>query len=260
MDAPVQTREEILAEQHRILADLYAVPGLGEHLSSVRSYRYGRAEAQLYGEPRQEGSALSVARDVFDKPIVKVHNVETNASAIHVYVEGTFRGVPIDLTSVVTDQASRDIIRDLPVDRVIDALAGDPPVGQAKLFHLGDILSITARYLAAPDGFAGVYRILNYMTGDTLVHRQLTDAADLMKPVLLNQFPQLDGVHAPNDVFASNEQIAAWLATQVAQFGEWHTVIAPPSDLWADNKPTDPPATSEPYRLVPIEPSDLEED
>lgn len=96
-------------------------------------------------------------------------------------------------------------------------------------FHLGDILSITTGRLVSPDGMDGVWRLLNHMTGDSLLTHQLPAAARVMTPSLLGQFPELSTVDASP---VTDEPTAkAWLAQQVARFGEW-CEVAPAPELW----------------------------
>jgi hypothetical protein len=85
-------------------------------------------------------------------------------------------------------------------------------------FALGDVLSITTDCLVSRDHIGGVYRILNYMTGDNLFTHQLPRAAEECKPALLAQHPRLAEVETPED-FGGAEGVYAWLAEQEARFG-----------------------------------------
>jgi hypothetical protein len=58
-------------------------------------------------------------------------------------------------------------------------------------FHIGDILSITDGRLISLDHIDGVYKILNYMTGESLMTHQLPRASKACRPILLKQFPKL---------------------------------------------------------------------
>jgi hypothetical protein len=88
-------------------------------------------------------------------------------------------------------------------------------------FHLGDILSVTTERLVSPDHIDGVYRILNYMTGDNLFTHQLPRANHECAPALLAQHPQLNAVEVPDDFGPDPEAaVTAWLAEQVARYGE----------------------------------------
>jgi hypothetical protein len=109
-----------------------------------------------------------------------------------------------------------------------------------KDFALGDVLSITTDRLVSRDHIDGVYRILNYMTGDDLFTHQLPRAAGECKPALLAQHPQLADVDVPED-FGGEDGVYAWLDEQEAIYGatlsvgplvaEDHTRIDPFSEL-----------------------------
>lgn len=90
-------------------------------------------------------------------------------------------------------------------------------MAETKDFHLGDILSITTGMLVSPRHMAGVYDILNFMTGEQLFTHQLPRVSREAGPVLLRAHPDLATVEQttlkPGDV-------APWLAAQVAKFGE----------------------------------------
>ena len=84
-------------------------------------------------------------------------------------------------------------------------------------FHIGDILSITTRRLVSPDLIDGVYRILNYMTGDNLFTHQIPRVCKECAPELLRQHPHLAEVDAS---IVTAENCKDWLAEQVAKYGE----------------------------------------
>lgn len=110
----------------------------------------------------------------------------------------------------------------------------------AQSFALGDVLSITTDRLVSRDHISGVYRILNFMTGDNLFTHTLSRAAAECKPSLLAQHPQLTEIVVPDD-FGTAEAVFAWLAEQEAVYGSMldiepldaadHTVIDPVSEL-----------------------------
>ena len=83
-------------------------------------------------------------------------------------------------------------------------------------FHIGDILSITTGRLVSPTAMRGVYKILNYMTGDNLFTHALVRAGEVCKPVLLEQFPDLKEITG-EDVTKDNWR--EWLDHKVEQFG-----------------------------------------
>lgn len=80
-------------------------------------------------------------------------------------------------------------------------------------FDLGTVLSITTdRLLTDMDN---VYKILDYMTGDSLFTHQLDRASDRCKRPLLAQFPQLTDVEVPENLGGEE----AWLTSQIDVYG-----------------------------------------
>lgn len=90
-----------------------------------------------------------------------------------------------------------------------------------RKFHLGDILSITTGRLLSPRHMAGVYDILDYMTGDELYTHQLGRASQECKPYLLEELPFLSEIDAESVTSDNWEQ---WLQEQVVKYGEYHDV------------------------------------
>lgn len=60
-----------------------------------------------------------------------------------------------------------------------------------RTFHISDVLSVTTGLLVSSRHMAGVYDILNFLTGDDLFTHQLPRASKECKPWLRTQFPQL---------------------------------------------------------------------
>lgn len=101
-------------------------------------------------------------------------------------------------------------------------------MNDVKRFHLGDVLSITTGALVSRDHMAGVYAILNHMTGEDLFTHQLPRAMDDAQPYLFDQFPELRAVHFPGGL-DSKEAVFAWVDEQAATYGEWFAVKAIPA-------------------------------
>lgn len=111
---------------------------------------------------------------------------------------------------------------------------------EARSFHLGDILSATTGRLVSPRHVDGVYDILGFMTGESLMTHQLPRASDECRPSLLEQHPALAAVEVPES-FDGKEHVFEWLDQQVAKYGEYldvrplnpedHTSIDPISEL-----------------------------
>lgn len=100
-------------------------------------------------------------------------------------------------------------------------------------FHLGDVLSITHDRLLSPSHVNGVYKILNYMTGDDLFTHQLPRAGRICKPELLRQHPQLDTIEVDFQIARLGEMlesesgksdpanlVAGWLFNMTLEYGE----------------------------------------
>jgi hypothetical protein len=85
----------------------------------------------------------------------------------------------------------------------------------SQSFSLGAVLSITTGVLLCP--IDGVYRILNFMTGDSIYTHQLPRVSDECKPHLFRQFPALAEVDASS---VTGENWQAWLREQEAKHGD----------------------------------------
>lgn len=109
----------------------------------------------------------------------------------------------------------------------------------SRSFRLGDVLSITTGLLVSPAHIDGVHEILDYMTGDSLFTHQIPRAIDECAPILLAQHPQLAEIEVPEEIPA--DEVPAWLAKQVALYGEYlpvtplaageHKVIDPITEM-----------------------------
>jgi hypothetical protein len=84
----------------------------------------------------------------------------------------------------------------------------------AETFSLGAVLSITTGVLLCP--IDGVYRILNFMTGDSIYTHQIPRVSQECRPHLLRQFPALAEVDK-SGVTPDNWQ--AWLQALEATHG-----------------------------------------
>lgn len=62
---------------------------------------------------------------------------------------------------------------------------------KTKVFHVGDVLSITTGRLVSPRDMNGVCDILGFMTEKTIFTVGAEAEARICKPHLLKQFPQL---------------------------------------------------------------------
>ena len=111
-------------------------------------------------------------------------------------------------------------------------------VEKTWMFHLGHILSITTDRLLSLEGISGVYKIVDFMTGETHMTHQLPRAANACKPYLHRQFPWLKSIAVPTDISESNLQdFLSALASDPDIGGEWHQVSPIPAGEYT---PMDP--------------------
>lgn len=109
------------------------------------------------------------------------------------------------------------------------------PGDTTRRFHIGDILSITTGRLVSPDHIDGVYRVLNWMTGDNLMTHQLPLAAEAVTPDIRQQHPWTNRVLAP-ETFKNRGHVEGWVAEQKLRFGEWHELTPAPMS-WGSHDP-----------------------
>ncbi|HEY2497322.1 MAG TPA: hypothetical protein VGK24_09655 [Candidatus Angelobacter sp.] len=66
-----------------------------------------------------------------------------------------------------------------------------------KKFHISDVLSVTTGRLVSSRHMDGIYKILNFLTGDSLFTHQLPRAMRECEPWLRAQYPYLFPDHPP---------------------------------------------------------------
>ena len=94
----------------------------------------------------------------------------------------------------------------------------------SKPFHLSDVLSITTGIALSTTGeypIDGVYKLLNFMSGESLYTHQLPRVCAEAAPILLRQHPQLAEADASG---VTPENCRAWLAEKIMKYGEWFDV------------------------------------
>lgn len=112
-----------------------------------------------------------------------------------------------------------------------------------RSFHLGDVLSVTTGRCVSMRGLQGLYKILEFMTGEEVWDVHLALAMPMCKEHLLRQFPQLD---SPQMQFALGELILmlgsptgkenkesltpGWLSRRMIEYGEELEVESLPRD------------------------------
>ncbi|HFC10802.1 MAG TPA: hypothetical protein ENJ75_01210 [Candidatus Kaiserbacteria bacterium] len=106
-----------------------------------------------------------------------------------------------------------------------------------KLFHIGDVLSVTTGYIVSSRQLDGISDIVKFMTGDnSLCRHQVPRASEECKPYLLEQYPQLRGVDASG---VTSENWQKWIDEQVARFGEKLSVRPIPEERHKFRNPLD---------------------
>ena len=90
------------------------------------------------------------------------------------------------------------------------------------LFHIGEILSVITLRMLSPSGMDGIRTLVSYMVGGRYPDRLLEDAALLLTPELLKQFPFLSDIEVPE--FSSTDEGLEWLCEIADKYGEWHKV------------------------------------
>jgi hypothetical protein len=104
-----------------------------------------------------------------------------------------------------------------------------------KDFHISDVLSITTGRLVSTRHIAGVYDILNWMTGENLMTHQQPRVCREAGPVILAAHPQLAAVDKEAEI--NPENLNEWTAARVAEFGE---TLAIPKMTANDHERIDP--------------------
>lgn len=117
------------------------------------------------------------------------------------------------------------------------------PQKYRKTFHVGDLLSVTDGRVVSPNHIGGVYKVIDFVTGEQHMTHQLPRACEVVKPWLLEQHPWLADVEfgftIPDD--ASRAQATAvvmqWLGDVAAVHGEMHEVTQMPLGMYVGREP-----------------------
>jgi len=97
-----------------------------------------------------------------------------------------------------------------------------PPVpgGEAVAqFHIGDVLSVTTGILVSRELIGGVYKILNWMTGEELYTHQLPRVCREAAPVLLAKYPTLADAEAEAEA-VTPDSVDNFLARMEKRYGK----------------------------------------
>jgi hypothetical protein len=81
-------------------------------------------------------------------------------------------------------------------------------------FELGTLLSITDGHMMAD--MDNIYKILDFMTGESNFTHQLPRVADVCKPVILTQHPELASFDGSN---ITRENVRSILAEAIKKYG-----------------------------------------
>jgi hypothetical protein len=102
---------------------------------------------------------------------------------------------------------------------------------ETQTFHIGDILTITTGRLVSPSHIDGVYKICDWMTGESNFTHQLPRVSREIEPQLREDFPDLAAIVVPDWEDATKETVYGWLDEQVKIYGETREVrrLADPS-------------------------------
>lgn len=95
---------------------------------------------------------------------------------------------------------------------------------ETKVFHLGDILSITTKTLLSPRYFHGVYDVVGYLTYSAPPLDDLEQAMERCRGYILQEHPQLRDMDVGSVEF---ENWREWLQVQTEQYGEWIALRRP---------------------------------
>lgn len=122
------------------------------------------------------------------------------------------------------------------------------PDPTARTFPIGALLTVARGPIVSP--LPEVQRLVEHLADGDVLHHQLADAADALRPALIAQHPWLTDVHLPNaDGFASAEDADRWLAEQTAKYGAEHPVT-PAEGGWSRDPLTDVPVSAD--RVLPV--------
>ncbi len=99
-------------------------------------------------------------------------------------------------------------------------------------FYIGDLLSVAKCRFLSPAGIVGVNDFLKFMIGSErgrkMLKYPLFDVAEICRPYLLEQYPQLEEI---DDSAVNHENWQEWLLKQIKIHGEKFTIQPLPAEV-----------------------------
>lgn len=122
---------------------------------------------------------------------------------------------------------------------------------EAKRFHIGDVMSVILNRIVSVEGVKGIQDFLEYMTGKNVWIHQIPRAAEVCKPYILSQLPELDTpeisvlahgelilmVEGMTDDDMKHKMVLGWLSSLSAKYGEEFLVKPLPEDVYDEGDP-----------------------
>lgn len=107
---------------------------------------------------------------------------------------------------------------------------------ETRTFDLGTVLTITTGILMTD--FNNIYKILGWMTGESLMTHVLPRAGRVCEGPLLEQHPRLAEVTGlPDDLPSTKEAISEWLTEIEQVYGNEFEVAPLPAGMWDSRDP-----------------------
>src|SRR5690348_146406 len=97
-----------------------------------------------------------------------------------------------------------------------------------RMFHIGDVLSVTTGYVVACRGLPAIHQLQDYMAARPLSTEDRIQYAGAIRQQLLDQFPEFTGFS--DDDIPPSELLGVWLERRAREFGEYVYVHRLPRD------------------------------
>lgn len=116
---------------------------------------------------------------------------------------------------------------------------------KTEVFTLGQVLSVSTGKLLC--GMAGLYEIMNFLTGENLLTHQLVRAFAPCKKYALEQFPNLEEVDTS---CVNTENALSWVEEQKELFGELFALTPMPPGYYSPMDPMEELCTMVPKEKI----------